>query len=337
MRRLRRFWSVAIPVVVVFRIASPLGAQGPVHKARVGVLDFSESAFRMQTAQVPVGSPAGYGQVTTTTVPITPPSEFARGMTELVTTALIETGRFVVLERSALEQVIGEQDLRGSTRVTAETSQGEGTLLGAQVLIAGDITGFTYERSTVGGRLTNVIKGLSASAERVSAEVVIDLRLIDAGTGQVLVSSGGRGQSSATGVGAELVKGDKDWSGGGVKQTPLGEASRDAIRLAIAELLASMPQLLWTGRVIEVRNGLVYVNAGADDGVSPGQQFDILAPDEPLIDPETGQNLGSPAERVGTVVIEQVEPRFSVGRVVEGVGGERNYLVRSRKAQASGG
>ena len=191
MPRLPRFWSVAVPVMMTFQGASPLGAQGPTHKARVGVLDFSQSAFKMQTAQVPVAAPGGYGQVTTTTVPITPPAEFARGMTELVTTALIETGRFVVLERSALDQVIGEQDLRGSTKVTAETSQGEGTLLGAQVLIAGDITGFTYERSTVGGKLTNVIKGLSGSAERVSAEVVIDRVEPRFSVGRVIEGSGG--------------------------------------------------------------------------------------------------------------------------------------------------
>src|SRR5262249_12619388 len=139
---------------------------------------------------------------TTVTVAIPPPTEFARGLTEALTTVLVRTGRFIVLERAAM-QAVQAGDKNGATRgVPKETRAEAGALLGAQVVITGDITGFTYERSGAGGALTNLIKGLSVAAERVTAEVIIDLRLIDASTGEVLMSHKGVGKASQTGLAA---------------------------------------------------------------------------------------------------------------------------------------
>ncbi len=64
-----------------------------------------------QPAMAPGG---GYQQTTQTTISIPAPAEFARSLTEALTTSLAATSRFIVLERMALPQVQQEQDLGAS-------------------------------------------------------------------------------------------------------------------------------------------------------------------------------------------------------------------------------
>lgn len=157
------------PFLLVLVATSPAGVcpavgwqlpDGPTQKLRVAVMDLSGSALKMQstTSMMPGGQPSmqqPYGQPatrqTTVTVEIPPPAEFARGLTEALTTVLVRTGRFTVLERAAIQSVQQEQQIGASGAVTRETAARTGALLGAEVLITGDITGFTYSRSGIGG------------------------------------------------------------------------------------------------------------------------------------------------------------------------------------------
>ncbi len=76
---------------------------------------------------------------TTTSVAIPAPAEFARGLTEMLGTVLIKTGRFSVLERAAMQQMDQEQALAAGGKTTKETGARSGAMLGAQALITGDI------------------------------------------------------------------------------------------------------------------------------------------------------------------------------------------------------
>jgi curli biogenesis system outer membrane secretion channel CsgG len=310
----------------------PAPAQGnpaPVLKLRVAVMDLSGVALRMQTTQaVQPMMGGGVMQTTQTSIAIPPPAEFARSLTEALTTQLVATNRFMVLERAALVQVQQEQDLGASGRVNAETAPSIGRIIGAQVLITGDITGFTHNRSSIGGRMTNVIRGLNASIERVSASVTIDLRLIDAVTGEVVASVQGTGEASQSGVASDLTKEEKQVAGSVQLTTPLGKASREAVDRAVTGIVANMPKVPWSARVIDFRDGLVYVNAGTAHGITPGLTLEIFDPQPPLIDPVSGANLGTPDKLVGEVLIERVDDQYATARVVNGSEFKRNQVVR---------
>lgn len=304
-------------------------------RLRVGVMDLSGSALKMQTAQMagPMGAPPGVGpggmvQTTQTTIAIPPPTEFARSLTEALTTSLVATSRFIVLERQALAQVQQEQDLGASGRVNKETAADAGKLMGAQVLITGDITSFNFKRSSVGGKLTNVFKGVDAGVERVTATVSIDLRIIDAVTGEIIASVKGDGDAAQQGITADLTRDEKKYDGSVQLTTPLGKASRQAIQNAVAGILANIPKMKWSARVIDFRGGVVYVNAGTGYGMQPGMALEIFDPQPVLVDPETGRNLGAPDKLIGEVVIEQVEAQYSTAKVVSGGEFKRNQVVR---------
>ena len=328
--------------------ATTLVAQQPVlgtptQKLRVAVMDLSGSALKMQstTTMMPGGMPQqqpGYPQPypgqpgatkqTTVTVAIPPPAEFARGLTEALTTVLVKTGKFIVLERAAMQAVQAEQQIGASGAVTKETAAQTGALLGAQVMITGDITGFTHDRSGIGGALTNIVKGLSVASERVTAEVIIDLRLIDASTGEVLMSHKGVGKASQTGIAADLLKDEKSYSGSVTLTTPLGQASRQALQNAVAGVLLGMPKVKWGGRVVDVREGVVYLNAGVDQGIRVGMELDVYEVQPALVDPETGKNLGAPDRMIGSIVVQSVLEKFSTAKIVTGEGFSRGNIVR---------
>lgn len=319
-------------------------------KLRVGVLDLSGSAFRIQSAQSGMMTPPGvmapppgmgppgayqavpgtYQQQSTTTVAIPPPQEFARGLTEMLTTVLVNTNRFVVLERAQLQAIQQEQDLGASGRVNKETAAAQGSLMGAQAMITGDISGFSYSAEALGGNILNIIKGLNAGMTRVKAQVNIDLRLVDAATGEVLAAARGKGTATQTGVFTDLVKDEKKINLNASIATPLGQASRGALQDAVADLLILMPKVAWARRVIEVREGQVFINAGKADGIKPGDVFEVFKPGEALIDPESGRNLGAPERHVGEIEVQVVEERYAIAKVRMGEGFARNYVIRRK-------
>ena len=324
-RPIRALVCIMVSIAMHMSRAPETEAQTATPRLRVAVMDLTGTALKMQTAQTPT---AGGGVTSQTTIAIPPPAEFARSLTEALTTSLAATGKFIVLERAALAQVQQEQDLDASGRVNAETAAGKGKLMGAQMLITGDITAFTYNHSAIGGKLTNIVKGLDAGVERVSASVSIDLRLIDAETGEVIASIKGDGSAAQQGVTGHLTRDEKKYDGSMAQSTPLGKASRQAIDKSIAGIIDNLPKLAWSARVIDFRDGVVYLNAGSTNGMTKGMALEVFDPQPTLIDPETGRNLGSPEKLVGEVVIETVEQQYSTASVVKGSGFKRNQVLR---------
>ncbi len=288
-------------------------------KMRIGVMDLSQSALKIQTSYQPSS--------TTTTIAIPPPVEFARGLTEMLTTSLVNTGKFIVLERAQMQQILGEQDFGATDRVKQETAATKGQIFGAQALITGDITEFSYEQSSIGGKLS-VLRGITGKTDRVSAMVALDIRVLDAASSEVLFSQRGKGTASMTGIAADLTLGGQNFSGGGFVNTPLGKASRQALEQAVAGIIANMKKVRWSARVIDFRNGIVYLNAGKELGIEPGLEFEVYELEEPLVDPETQKVLGRPEHRIGAVRITKVEDTWSAAQVLEGEGFKRGNAAR---------
>ena len=128
--------------------AQSIGVAPEAGKLRLAVMELNGSALRiLQTqGQMPQG-----GVQTTQTVSLPPPPEFARTLTEMLTTTLVNSGRFVVLERQQLQALVAEQDLNTAGRVNKETGAATGRIIGAQAMITGDITGYSYTQQSIGG------------------------------------------------------------------------------------------------------------------------------------------------------------------------------------------
>jgi curli biogenesis system outer membrane secretion channel CsgG len=291
---------------------------------RLAVMDLTGSALKMQTATQP--------SVSTTTIAIPPPADFARGMTEMLTTALTKSERFVVLERAALDKVTAEQDLGASGRVNPEFAPQVGKVTGAQAIITGDITRFSYTQSSLGGS-GSILRGLGAKVEKTNAQVGIDLRIIDTETGEVLLSQSADGSASMSNVSATLTRGSHDFSSAVAENTPLGKATRQALERIVSAVTNTMKSQRWSGRVMDVRGDHIYINAGTRLGLVTDVPLDVFRADATLTDPETGRRMGSPDKLIGSVVIDAVKEQYSVAKILNGSGLKRGDVVRLKGQQ----
>ena len=83
--------------------AQSVGVGPEVGKLRLAVMDLNGSALRIQ--QIQGQTAQGGGVQATQTVNLPAPPEFARTLTEMLTTTLTATGRFVVLERQQMQAI----------------------------------------------------------------------------------------------------------------------------------------------------------------------------------------------------------------------------------------
>ncbi len=103
------------------------------NKTRLGVLPVKNNSsasvmrgsFNGQSYSIPAGVGSG--------VPV-------QGIEAIITTVLNSTGRFILLERSVLDQALNEQDL--GSRVTKASAAKKGKILGAKYLLQAVVTNY---------------------------------------------------------------------------------------------------------------------------------------------------------------------------------------------------
>ena len=249
------------------------------------------------------------------------------GMAAMLTTALIQTGRFIVVERQDLEDITAEQKLQEEGKVVKTTGAKSGRLIGAQILIRGAVT--EYEASKAGGGGGIAIKGIGIGMAGSVAHVGIDVRIYDTSTGQVLQSHRAVGEAKTTGLALGGVSGDVAFGGGGWSKTPLGEATRHAIKDAVKFIVREMENVPWQSSIIKVdNNNVVYISGGQDVNLSVGATYAVFGVGEELIDPTTGLSLGKEESRIGRIEITSVEDKFSKAKIIEGSGFKTGDAVK---------
>ena len=248
------------------------------------------------------------------------------GMAEMLTTSLINSGRFIVVERQAIQDVLAEQDFGASGRTAPEAAAKFGRILNAQIMVRGAVTEFA--QSTSGGGQGFSYKGFSLGMSGGKAHVAVNIRLYDSTTGQVLDSQRCEGLASSSGL--SFGYSESDWGVGTstFKATPLGEATQRAIDDAVYFIARRMQDVIWEGRIVTVKGPAVYLNCGATSGVQAGDSFNVYRPGEELIDPATGISLGSETTMLGRVQIVEVQDKFSKATAVSGTGFKRGDIIR---------
>lgn len=257
------------------------------------------------------------------------------GLSEILVTELIESDRFLLVERDSLQDIVREQELGMSGLVRKETAVASGNLSGAQFMIKGAITEFNAEAG--GGGLTLSFREAEAGTKSRTAYVGIDVRIVDNLTGQVHASYHATGTATSRGLSlAAAFKGADNVKIGASTfySTALGLATREAVEKVVRFIVEESTSIPWQGSVIQTRGSSVFVNRGESANVREGDIFGVFSKGETLIDPETGFNLGSEEEYLCNITITRLMPKFSTGRKSEGCRGmeiNRGDLVRVEK------
>ncbi len=253
------------------------------------------------------------------------PAEFRNAIHEKLQKKLADTGRFIVLERAALEALLKEQAIKEEN--TGQSMKGK--IVPAQVLVQGKVTDFEMSRSSTGGGVN--IGGLGRVGGSVTAaKMSLNVRIFNVDTSEVVATEEAAGRVNRTGF---RFDGNHKVAYANFEQfekTPLGEATTQAIEKAVEKILAKMEKTPWACRIadFDAASKEVTLNAGSDLGVTAGDTFEVHKVSRVIKDPETGEILGTRTAKVGTIKVIEVDKKFSIATVVEGEGFEAGAIVR---------
>lgn len=231
-----------------------------------------------------------------------------------LTTQLVRTGEFTVIERQQIDAVLAEQQLGMSGVVDPATAARIGELLGAQAVIIGSITQFSLESRSV---------GISRFAATITeAESKLDARVVSTTTGEIIAVAEGSGNKRFGGAAYEDFNFERDMNAG-VAQEALRPAVENAVEQILEQKarLEELPGPAALGQVVGSRDGDIYIDRGQNAGVEVGQQFDVVRVVDRIID-ANGNVLDEVTEAVGVLEVTRVLSQSAICRIVEGEASE---------------
>lgn len=255
------------------------------------------------------------------------------GLAAQLVTALIQSGRVVVVERAILSKVLIEQELGQNRMASPFTQTPSGQLLGVDYLIVGEVTEFE-DQQMGGGAALSVMKGFGpkVSGQAVAAHVGIDLRVVDTRTGEILCSHRAQGRAWEKAISTKIDYKFIEFGGDVFHKTPLGIATRRAINDALQFVLEVVDkrtaEFSWLARVIEVEGGDIYLDAGRNANVQIGDRFKISAVRKVLTDPETNEILGLVENQLGEAQAVSVDLKYTRAKILGSFRPNTGDLVR---------
>jgi curli biogenesis system outer membrane secretion channel CsgG len=304
-------------------------------KTRLGVLEVdNNSAAGSLTISSSMGD-VDYS-ASTAGVPV-------NGIEAIVIDSLAKTGRFRLVERTQLGNVLEEQDLATSGRISKPSAAATGNVLGAEYLVQVVVT--DYETNTsgkgggVGGLLTKKVPLLGGvKGGSSTGRVGLNIRLIDAETSEITFTKQIEAVIKETNLsfGGIGVVGDLGLGGfmSSYAKTPIGQAVIAGINQGVFELIKEVGARPAEGSIVKADASQIFTNLGQDT-VAVGDRLQLLRQGEELIDPETGLSLGGSTAALGEIEITEVQEKYSIARPVSLSGTpERGDTVRATAAAA---
>lgn len=286
---------------------SAMAQDSPQVKKRIAVFDFKD--------ETDFGG--GWGRYKTV----------GEGLSDMLTTELVQSGQYKVLEREELDGLLAEQDLGTQGIVTPESAAKLGQVLGVELAVVGSVTEFGYKDQGGDG----AVKQIGLGYRNQAAVVGVDVRLINTSTSEIVAAEQVRKSKSVKGLKLNTSKVKLD-NRRGFDESMVGKAAREAVQRVTTLVNENVGKIPWKAKVITLNSGSVYINAGATDGIKAGDQFFIYNEGESLVDPDTGLKLGSIETKIGKIKV--VDPNIGDGKasqcqILDGNGFEKGNIVKT--------
>lgn len=231
----------------------------------------------------------------------------------LLTSALHESGQFIVVAQDDMQLNALKEQLRGLSGITAQGKKtaARGHMSPAQLLVKGVITHFQEGTGTQGGGIG--IAGFKVNAGRKKTEMRATLQMIDATTGALVAAKNftGLAQERAFSVGRQ--EGSVNMG----QDSNVHQAFEKAIADVIPWMVEQLPSVSWRGAVVKVDKGRIIINRGSREGVVSGDEF-VAGESEVLRDPDTGEFLDEVIHERARIKVVSLSERTSVCTVANG-------------------
>jgi curli biogenesis system outer membrane secretion channel CsgG len=211
---------------------------------------------------------------------------------DILGTILQRTGRFIIIPQQDIESIMAQQAQGATGAVNPDTAAQMGQVMGLNAIVTGAVTAYSEaEEGTtfiVGGSHTQI------------ARVTVDYRIVDTTTGAQLMADSGAGiyekkTTKVLGIGSKAGY-DADLRDG---------ALRDALTKAMVNMMKQLGKRKWNGRIAQVDENNLYINAGQKSGLNVGAKLDVFRPGKEIIDPVTKMKLGSTERKIGQALVQQ--------------------------------
>jgi len=231
--------------------------------------------------------------------------------TDTIISRLTQTKRFEVLDRQEVDQLLTEQTLE-AMRDDRDVASAVGTLKAADYLVYGSLASLSVEEKQT------QLPGSSRIFKKKMGYLEGNMRIVDARSGQVIES--------------RKIS---------VQQLVDAGAKGTRVVTALADAYAEQVVLMFMNKLYPIRiaaigaDGTIYINRGDDGGLYSGEILDAYRLGSPVIDPETGVQLGQEEIALGQVKIDEVEDARSKGTALESTKAAKGDLLK-RAIQNSG-
>ncbi|QJE73746.1 curli production assembly protein CsgG [Aerophototrophica crusticola] len=279
----------------------PAAVQAPAEVAKAqAALQAAPPAVKALKRKIAIGrftNETRYGKALLTADQIDP---LGRQTGDMLSARLVESGRFLVLERPDLAAIKAEQALAG----------GPANIVGTDTLIVGSLTEF--------GRSTEGQSGFLSNTKRQIARAKVEIRLVDVRTGLVFFSAAGTGE-------AALEKGTVMGFGSQAEydQTLNDRAIGAAISDVLNSLITKIEERPWRSDILKAEPGRVFISGGARQGLKPGDRLAVMKAGEKVRSGQSGFDIELPPTQVAELVVDSLfgdseTNEGSVARVVSG-------------------
>ena len=216
--------------------------------------------------------------------------------------AFRNTRKFDVLTRRAshLDAILKEQEFASSDLSAGDAAQ-SGQLKNAQAIINVEVLRFSFGRSA---KAVPNLEGKWNVSDYCSLE--LSVQIIDTQSGSInaafpITASSGSGTYMSN-------------SRGGSSSSILNKT----LEKASVSLTNVFSDTVFPALVIKVQGKQIWVNRGNDSAMKMGDVFEIFQPGEDLIDPSTGENLGSAEMSVGRAKVVRINPKVTLMDIISG-------------------
>lgn len=280
-------------------------AQEVAPKKRVAVLNFDNPNFGSDT-------PSGlFGAVA---------EDVGKGVSAQLIQKLVVGGRFTLVDRSALEKALKEQNDADRDRLDAyEMAARIGRMLGLDAMIIGAVTryGPDEKHKAVGGGVFST----GVHTRKSKAYVEITVRVLSISSGKILAGFTGAGESARSGEittvsGRGHSRSSLEMLGSEFVESLLVEATSNAVdQIAVQlNLFANKIPVLRIAMdvlVAEVSGNTLTLNAGRKSGLKVGEQVEIFR-DRPAVgDAANSGTLPLVAEQIGLATVTEVADDYA--------------------------
>ena len=293
-------WRLLLLVCLLIHLGDPSGADAKSRQKKSGDIEFPSGLDDAVIARVKSGQPI---QKVLAVLDFEGSDKLSEKvdleMSEMLTTSLVQTGRFNLVERNRIDRAIKEQKLGMVGVVDAATAAEMGKVLGAEYIVLGALTSVAKKRIDKFGYIL------------VEVRVAVDVRAVNSTTGRILLSETAEGLSASK----EIRTADGTLVQGALEdEAAYAAAARDAVQ-KVSGKIASLAPLL--GFVVLAEGDEVTVDVGEEKGASVGTRFVVFRVRDEIVHPVTGEHLGWKKEVVQEIEIERTERQMSTGKVVK--------------------